>query len=78
MRDRYDSEAIAGTIDVPVLLVIAEHDEIVPPSHSRDLASAFDEGVARVETIAGTGHNTIGSSPDYGRGRRALVGARTA
>lgn len=73
LRDRYDSAARAADIDVPVLVVIAEHDEIVPPAHSRDLAAAFDRGLARVETIAGTGHNTIGASPDYGRSLRAFL-----
>ena len=73
LRDRYDSMARAGEIGSPVLILIAEHDEIVPPAHSRDLAAAFDRAVVETRTIAGTGHNTMGASPLYGRALRSFL-----
>lgn len=78
LRDRYDSLARAGDIDSRVLVLIAEQDEIVPPAHSRELVAALDRARVTTEVIAGTGHNTIGMSPGYGRALESfLCGART-
>lgn len=73
LKDRYDSMARAGRIVSPVLILIAEHDEIIPPAHAHDLAAAIDPTLVTTEVITGTGHNTIGMSPDYGRALRSFL-----
>lgn len=79
LRDRYDSLARAGRIDAQrVLVLIAEHDEIIPPAHSRELAAAIDPARVTTEVIAGTGHNTIGTSPAYGRALESFLCERRA
>lgn len=65
LKDRYDSASRAHLIRAPVLLLVAEHDEIVPPSSSRRLAAALDSGLLTYEVVEGTSHNTIGAAPAY-------------
>lgn len=78
LRDRYDSMARAGQIDSEVLVLIAERDEIIPPAHSRELAAAIDPGRVTTAVIEGTGHNTIGMSPAYGRALQSFLCQRRA
>ncbi len=66
LKDRYDSLSRAGRISAPVLLLIAQHDRIIPPEHSLKLANAFDQSLVRTRTIANTDHNSIGASQEYG------------
>lgn len=65
LRDRYDSRRHAHAISAPVLVVIADDDEVVPTRRSRALAAAFCPGQVSVVTIEGAGHNSLDLSPDY-------------
>jgi len=67
LKDKYESWRHAATLDVPTLIIAAEHDEVVPRASSEALFGHFRDGVASFEVIAATGHNTIGLSPDYVR-----------
>jgi hypothetical protein len=73
LKDRYDSLSRAKRISAPVLILIAENDQIVPPDHSLALAAAIDRSLVKTRTIEGTGHNTIGTSPDYGSALVAFI-----
>jgi hypothetical protein len=72
IRDRFDSAAQAGRIDVPTTLIAAEHDTLIRPERTAALMARFGPGVARLVVIPGVGHNDIGASPLYGK---ALVDA---
>jgi len=65
LRDRYDSWKYAPRIQVPTLLLAAEHDEVIPRASTERLLRQFAPGVARLEVIPGTGHNSIAASPRY-------------
>jgi pimeloyl-ACP methyl ester carboxylesterase len=65
VRDRYDSARRAAALRVPTTLVIAEHDQVIPPLHARRLLQAFAPGVARAVTLRGVGHNDIDQAPGY-------------
>ncbi|WP_339548422.1 alpha/beta hydrolase [Pseudomonas sp. RA_35y_Pfl2_P32] len=65
LRDHYDSWTYAARIQVPTLLLAAEHDEVIPRASTERLLQHFAHGVARLEVIAGTGHNSIAASPRY-------------
>ncbi|GAA3948427.1 alpha/beta hydrolase [Allohahella marinimesophila] len=67
LQDKYESSAYAPKIAVPTLLITAEHDEIIPLSNTKTLLEFFRPGVAELSIVAGTGHNTISESPEYGR-----------
>ena len=65
LKDKFDSAGRVTEIDAPVLVVIAENDEVIPRRHSDALAEAFPESQVTVEVIPDTGHNTISMSPRY-------------
>jgi alpha-beta hydrolase superfamily lysophospholipase len=65
LRDRYDSASRASAVEAPVLVVIAENDEVIPRARSNALVDAFPARRVRVEEIRGVGHNTLDTSSRY-------------
>ena len=65
LRDRYDSARRAPTVTVPVLMVIAGEDEIIPRPRSQALVTAFAPEQVQVVVVPGVGHNTLDLSPAY-------------
>ncbi|WP_160107155.1 alpha/beta hydrolase [Pseudomonas izuensis] len=65
LQDKYESWRYAEHIAVPTRLIAAGHDEVIPPSSTQRLLSHFPAGVATLQVIAGTGHNSISESPEY-------------
>ena len=65
LKDRYESARLAPRIEARVLIVIAADDEIISRPRSEALVAAFAPGQARIEVIAGAGHNTLDLSPRY-------------
>lgn len=43
LRERFDATADAARVTSPTLLLIASHDEIIPPVHAERLAGAFPQ-----------------------------------
>jgi len=58
LNGRYDAAAIAPTIKVPALFVLAEHDDITPVERGMALARAWG-GPQRTMTLAGARHYGI-------------------
>jgi hypothetical protein len=73
LKDKYDSIGHAERIRVPVLILIAEHDEIIPRESSERLAGAIARSLATLKVVEGTSHNTIGTSPVYSRNLKAFM-----
>ncbi|MFZ6045640.1 alpha/beta hydrolase [Pseudomonas sp. CR3202] len=65
LQDKYESWRYAPSITVPTLVIVAEHDEVIPRWSSEKLFARFRSGVARREVIPGAGHNDIGDRPEY-------------
>lgn len=65
LRDKYESGLYAPRVTAPTLLLVAEHDEIIPFDSSERLLARFPQGVARMEVLRGTGHNTISDAAGY-------------
>lgn len=65
IRDRYESYRYAPLIDVPTVLLVAEHDEIIPRASTDALYAAFRPGIATRQVIPETGHNTLSATPMY-------------
>jgi len=65
LKDRYDSTGKAAVLRIPVLVVIAELDEVIPRRVSDALVAVLDPGRTSVAVIAGAGHNSIGEFADY-------------
>ncbi|MGY2338985.1 alpha/beta hydrolase [Pseudomonas sp. SDO5532_S415] len=65
LQDKFESWRYAEHITIPTRLIAAEHDEVIPAASTRRLFSHFPEGIATLQVIAGTGHNSISDSPEY-------------
>jgi pimeloyl-ACP methyl ester carboxylesterase len=65
LQDKFESWRYAAHIAVPTRLIAAEHDEVIPGSSTQRLYRHFAEGVASMQVIKGTGHNSISDSPEY-------------
>ncbi len=65
MRDRYDSASRARDVRVPVLIVIAGDDEIIPRARSEALVTAFPPSRIRVTVLEGATHNSVDLFPGY-------------
>jgi pimeloyl-ACP methyl ester carboxylesterase len=66
LRHHFDSLALAPALSAPLLAVVAERDEIIPPEHADRLVAAWG-GPTRRTLIAYATHNTIDQSPEYWR-----------
>lgn len=73
LRDRYESAQRAQAVTAPVLVIIAESDEVIPRARSAALVAAFRPGQAQVSVISGAMHNTLDLSPDFLRSVVAFV-----
>lgn len=65
LKDRFESISRAADIDIPTLLLIAEHDEVIPRRNSDRLVSALNPDLTSVQVVTGTNHNSIETNPMY-------------
>lgn len=65
LLDRFDSVAHAAAVRAPTRILVAERDEVIHPQHSHRLQLAFKLGIAELEVLAGSGHNSISQHADY-------------
>ena len=64
-KDRFESRRYAPGIACPTLVLIAEHDGVIAPLHSRRLVGAFQPGVVSAIEVPGAEHNDIQLWPRY-------------
>jgi pimeloyl-ACP methyl ester carboxylesterase len=65
--DKYESWRYVPKVTAPVLILAAEHDEIIPMASSERLRARFAAGQVTWVVVPGTSHNTIGDTPAYVR-----------
>ena len=76
LRHHFDSLALAPALSVPLLAVVAQRDEIIPPEHAERLVAAWGGPVRRV-LIANATHNTVDQSPEYWRAISGFLAEKT-
>ena len=64
LKHRFDSLAAAREVQAPALFLVAAHDEVVPPVHSRRLFDAWG-GPKRWVALEGAGHNSTDDAPAF-------------
>ncbi|MDJ0809143.1 MAG: alpha/beta hydrolase [Desulfobacterales bacterium] len=64
LKHPFDSLALAPAIKTPLLMLIAAHDEVIPPKFAFNLARAWG-GPVQTQIIEGAGHNDIQLHQDY-------------
>jgi pimeloyl-ACP methyl ester carboxylesterase len=72
LRERMDAEAALTGCRIPLALVIAEHDEVIPPRLGLRLLEVT-QGPARAWTVPGAFHNTLPIGPGQGPWDEALA-----
>jgi len=74
LKHRFDSVSVAPKINVPLLCLVATHDEVIPAEHAKRLYDAWAGPKKWVELAAS--HNSIDSHPDYWRSIRSFLAGR--
>ena len=74
LKHPFDSRALAPAIKTPLLMLIAEHDDVVPPKFAFSLAQAWG-GPAQTLVIEGAGHNDIQLHQDYWKALNRFLGS---
>lgn len=72
LRDRFESWRYAGKLMVPVTLIVAGNDQVIPAASSAKLARSFPEGLARTVVIRGADHNDVSGFAEYAQALRGL------
>ena len=65
LKDKYDSASRISGIGALTLIILAEHDAIIPARHSSQLIKEFPPAQVSVETIQGAGHNNLSQDGRY-------------
>ena len=64
LKHRFDSIALAPQLKQPLLCLIAERDEVIPPVHAERLFAAWG-GPKRKVLLGGAGHNTTDNAANF-------------
>jgi uncharacterized protein len=67
LLDKYASWRYAAQVQAPTVLLLAEHDEVIPRASTEKLLTRFAAGRATLHLVPGTGHNDISLAPGYTR-----------
>lgn len=73
LRHRFDSLARAPSLHQPLLCLVAERDEIVPPEHAARLSSAWG-GPKEFVLLRGANHNGTDAHPAFWPAIRKFLG----
>lgn len=65
LKDKYDSASRIKDISSATLIILAEHDAVIPAKYSDQLISEFPPSQLSVEIIEGTGHNSLSREDKY-------------
>jgi uncharacterized protein len=65
LKDRFDSVHHAPMIAVPTLIILAEHDQVIPRWSTQQLAQAIPEQWRKQATVLGADHNSMGARQEY-------------
>lgn len=65
LSDTFESWRHAPAVTVPTLVLLAEHDQLIPHASTERLLAHFKPGIARRVVIAQSDHNSILDRVDY-------------
>jgi hypothetical protein len=73
LRHRFDSVARAPRLRQPLLCLVAERDEVIPPAHAERLYAAWGGPKQRL-VLRGAGHNDTDGDPAFWPAIREFLG----
>jgi hypothetical protein len=65
LHEKFNSYLYAKKVSVPTTILMAENDEVIPASSTKNLYANFKPGIAGLVLIKDAGHNSISSSENY-------------
>jgi pimeloyl-ACP methyl ester carboxylesterase len=65
LQDSFDSARYVAQVRAPTLVLMAEHDEVIPRASTEQLFARFAPGAATLKVIPGESHNTLSQHPSY-------------
>jgi pimeloyl-ACP methyl ester carboxylesterase len=65
LKDRYESAVRGPDLDMPTLVIVAEHDEVIPRRRTDALIETLDMDNLEVVVLSGAGHNNLGAYMEY-------------
>lgn len=65
LLDQYNTAGRVAAIKAPTLVIMAEHDSVIPRKSSLRLIAAFPAGQVIAVTVEEAGHNTLSEFPEY-------------
>lgn len=75
VKDRFDSVTYAKNISVPILIISAELDQVVPVKHAEKLRDQLTRASISYHSISGAEHNDVTSFPRYRQVMKAFINA---
>jgi len=73
LQDKFDSVGRAQKIRAKTLVIAAQHDRIIPLSHTSKLVAAFPPDQIAVETITNANHNSLTHDAAYHAALKAFI-----
>jgi len=73
LKHRFDSIGRAPSLKLPLLCLIAEHDEVIPPAHAERLYAAWGGAKEKV-VLASAAHNNTDDDPQFWPAVRKFLG----
>ena len=73
LKDRFDSAALAAEISAPELIITAENDRVIPPSHGASLKDALVNSEISYQKISGAAHNDVVNFPAFQQALEAFL-----
>ncbi len=65
MHDKYESIKRVADISASTLILVAENDRVIPPSHALELTNAFPTEQVKAITITDSNHNNLSVTQGY-------------
>ncbi len=65
LKDKYDSADRIKDVESSTLVILAEHDKVIPLKYSARLIAAFPPHQITVKTILAVGHNDLSNTEEY-------------
>ncbi len=65
LKDKFNSISHVKFNNSKTLVLLAEHDNVIPAKHSQLLIDAFKPNLITVSVIKNTGHNSVSSTTKY-------------
>jgi pimeloyl-ACP methyl ester carboxylesterase len=73
LKDRFESNSRIVALRIPILVILAENDGVIPRANSDALIALLPTSQSNVAIVPGTDHNTVGAPAIYADTLRSFL-----